>query len=200
MLKLIRGSWLSLRERLWSLPWLWSPGQSPECPVTPQDPSDTATRCLATAALLPSRPVSRHLTRSLSSLPSPCPTEPCSDIQEPPTHLASACLCPQVINQALLGNRRAIAQLFVNLMEATLKQELESRRRWQSLVDGWKAIKKDVLLQSLRSAAAQPPGRPAGTGGGWGVASSLPFCRCFKMLQFSGGECNVCYCFKSERR
>ncbi|XP_059513402.1 coiled-coil domain-containing protein 180 [Myotis daubentonii] len=55
----------------------------------------------------------------------------------------------KVINQALLGNRRAIAQLFVNLMEATLKQELESRRRWQSLVDGWKAIKKDVLLQSL---------------------------------------------------
>ncbi|ELK34211.1 hypothetical protein MDA_GLEAN10021557 [Myotis davidii] len=55
----------------------------------------------------------------------------------------------KVINQALLGNRRAIAQLFVNLMEATLKQELESRRRWQSLVDGWKASKKDVLLQSL---------------------------------------------------
>ncbi|XP_054582862.1 coiled-coil domain-containing protein 180 [Eptesicus fuscus] len=54
-----------------------------------------------------------------------------------------------VINQALLGNRRAIAQLFVNLMEATLKQELESRRRWQSLVDGWKAIKKDILMQSL---------------------------------------------------
>ncbi|XP_070287224.1 coiled-coil domain-containing protein 180 isoform X3 [Myotis yumanensis] len=55
----------------------------------------------------------------------------------------------KVINQALLGNRRAIAQLFVNLMEATLKQELESRRRWQSLVDGWKAVKKDVLLQNL---------------------------------------------------
>ncbi|KAK1334305.1 hypothetical protein QTO34_005308 [Cnephaeus nilssonii] len=54
-----------------------------------------------------------------------------------------------VINQALLGNRRAIAQLFVNLMEATLKQELESRRRWQSLVDGWKATKKDILMQSL---------------------------------------------------
>ncbi|XP_054440931.1 LOW QUALITY PROTEIN: coiled-coil domain-containing protein 180 [Pteronotus mesoamericanus] len=54
-----------------------------------------------------------------------------------------------VINQALLGNRRAIAQLSVNLMEATLKQELESRRRWQDLVDAWKALKKEALVQSF---------------------------------------------------
>ncbi|XP_038538148.1 coiled-coil domain-containing protein 180 isoform X1 [Canis lupus familiaris] len=54
-----------------------------------------------------------------------------------------------VINQALLANRRAIAQLFINLMEATLQQELKSHRRWQSLVDAWKALKKQVLVQSF---------------------------------------------------
>lgn len=131
---------------------------------------------MASAALLPSHPVSLRLTWSLSSLLLPCPTEPRSDVQEPPNHLEPACLCPQVINQALLGNRRAIAQLFVNLMEATLKQELESRRRWQSLVDGWKAIKKDVLIQSLRSALPSLPGRPAQAGGAGGgiLPSFLP--------------------------
>ncbi|XP_039090675.1 coiled-coil domain-containing protein 180 isoform X1 [Hyaena hyaena] len=54
-----------------------------------------------------------------------------------------------VINQALLGNRRAIAQLSVNLMEAMLQQELEGHRRWQSLVDTWKALKKQALVQSF---------------------------------------------------
>ncbi|XP_044776536.1 LOW QUALITY PROTEIN: coiled-coil domain-containing protein 180 [Neomonachus schauinslandi] len=54
-----------------------------------------------------------------------------------------------VINQALLGNRRAIAQLFINLMEATLQQELESHRHWQGLVDAWKALKKQALVQSF---------------------------------------------------
>ncbi|XP_029775512.1 coiled-coil domain-containing protein 180 [Suricata suricatta] len=54
-----------------------------------------------------------------------------------------------VINQALLGNRRAIAQLSVNLMEAMLQQELAGRRRWQSLVDTWKALKKQALVQNF---------------------------------------------------
>nr|XP_019584733.1 PREDICTED: coiled-coil domain-containing protein 180 isoform X2 [Rhinolophus sinicus] len=54
-----------------------------------------------------------------------------------------------VINHALLGNRRAITQLFVNLMEATLKQELESHHRWQDLVDAWKTLKKEALVRSF---------------------------------------------------
>ncbi|XP_051017528.1 coiled-coil domain-containing protein 180 [Acomys russatus] len=53
------------------------------------------------------------------------------------------------MNQALLGNRRAIAQLLVNLTEATLQQELDNRHRWQGLVDAWKALKKEALLQSF---------------------------------------------------
>ncbi|XP_063450355.1 coiled-coil domain-containing protein 180 isoform X4 [Pan paniscus] len=54
-----------------------------------------------------------------------------------------------VMNYALLGNRKALAQLFVNLMESTLQQELDSRHRWQGLVDTWKALKKEALLQSF---------------------------------------------------
>ncbi|XP_013368704.1 PREDICTED: coiled-coil domain-containing protein 180 isoform X2 [Chinchilla lanigera] len=54
-----------------------------------------------------------------------------------------------IINHALLGNRRAIAQLYVNLMEATLRMELDSRHRWQGLLDSWKTLKKEVLLQSF---------------------------------------------------
>uniref|UniRef100_A0A8C2LJD2 DUF4455 domain-containing protein n=1 Tax=Cricetulus griseus TaxID=10029 RepID=A0A8C2LJD2_CRIGR len=51
------------------------------------------------------------------------------------------------MNQALLGNRRAIAQLLVNLTEATLQQELDNRHRWQGLVDTWKDLKKEALQQ-----------------------------------------------------
>ncbi|XP_069332709.1 coiled-coil domain-containing protein 180 [Eulemur rufifrons] len=54
-----------------------------------------------------------------------------------------------VINHALLGNRRALAQLFVNLMEASLREELDSRRRWQGLVDAWKVLKKESLQESF---------------------------------------------------
>lgn len=61
------------------------------------------------------------------------------------------------MNQALLGNRRAIAQLLVNLTEATLQQELDNRHRWQGLVDAWKALKKEALQQSFRSVVAPFP-------------------------------------------
>ncbi|XP_037599645.1 coiled-coil domain-containing protein 180 isoform X1 [Cebus imitator] len=54
-----------------------------------------------------------------------------------------------VMNYALLGNRKAITQLFVNLMESTLQQELDSHHRWQGLVDTWKALKKEAVLQNF---------------------------------------------------
>ncbi|KFO19096.1 hypothetical protein H920_19559 [Fukomys damarensis] len=54
-----------------------------------------------------------------------------------------------IINHALLGNRRAIAQLYVNLLEAALQMELDSHHRWQGLVDTWKTLKKEVLLQGF---------------------------------------------------
>lgn len=40
-------------------------------------------------------------------------------------------------------------------MEARLQQELDSHRRWQCLMDAWKALKKDSLVQAFRSAAAR---------------------------------------------
>ncbi|XP_037653212.1 coiled-coil domain-containing protein 180 isoform X3 [Choloepus didactylus] len=68
-----------------------------------------------------------------------------------------------MINQALLGNRRALAQLFVNLMEATLQQELSNHHRWQALVNAWKVLKKEALVQSFSEFMAgeriqTPPG------------------------------------------
>uniref|UniRef100_A0A8C0WS46 Coiled-coil domain-containing protein 180 n=2 Tax=Castor canadensis TaxID=51338 RepID=A0A8C0WS46_CASCN len=54
-----------------------------------------------------------------------------------------------VMNHALLGNKRAIAQLTVNLMEATLQQELSSRYRWWELVNTWKTLKKESVQQSF---------------------------------------------------
>ncbi|XP_049623618.1 coiled-coil domain-containing protein 180 [Suncus etruscus] len=68
-----------------------------------------------------------------------------------------------VINQALLGNRRAIAQLVANLMEATLQQEMVNRYRWQALLDTWKNLKKEVLVQDFGEFIASekiqdPPG------------------------------------------
>lgn len=65
------------------------------------------------------------------------------------------------MNYALLGNRKALAQLFVNLMESTLQQELDSRHRWQGLVDTWKDLKKEALLQSFRSAPPTPHTAPS---------------------------------------
>lgn len=61
------------------------------------------------------------------------------------------------MNQALLGNRRAIAQLLVNLTEATLQQELDNRHRWQGLVDTWKVLKKEALMQSFRPVVTSLP-------------------------------------------
>ena len=73
-------------------------------------------------------------------------------------------------------------------MEATLKQELDSRHRWQGLINAWKALKKNILVQSFRSVAARTihspspssPGRPVGSR----VAFPLPPCRHFKVLLF----------------
>ncbi|XP_074066897.1 coiled-coil domain-containing protein 180 isoform X2 [Macrotis lagotis] len=55
-----------------------------------------------------------------------------------------------MINQALLGNQRAIAKLFVNLMESSLKQEIHNQHRWQDLMKFWKNIKKESVIQNFR--------------------------------------------------
>jgi hypothetical protein len=102
------------------------------------------------------------------------------------------------MNHALLGNKRAIAQLTVNLMEATLQQELSSRYRWWGLVNTWKTLKKESVQQSFRSAATlSSPAPTLGPQLSPGlpelhklrVASSCPFCHylkcsCFSVLLF----------------
>ncbi|XP_068925370.1 coiled-coil domain-containing protein 180 [Petaurus breviceps papuanus] len=55
-----------------------------------------------------------------------------------------------IINQALLGNQRAIAKLFVNLMESNLKQEISNHHKWQDLMKFWKNIKKESMIQNFR--------------------------------------------------
>lgn len=61
------------------------------------------------------------------------------------------------MNQALLGNRRAIAQLLINLTEVTLQQEVDNRHRWQGVMDTWKALKREALFQSFMSVVTSPP-------------------------------------------
>ncbi|XP_020837652.1 coiled-coil domain-containing protein 180 isoform X2 [Phascolarctos cinereus] len=55
-----------------------------------------------------------------------------------------------IINQALLGNQRAIAKLFINLMESNLKQEISSHHKWQDLMKFWKNMKKESMIQNFR--------------------------------------------------
>ncbi|XP_056668619.1 coiled-coil domain-containing protein 180 isoform X2 [Monodelphis domestica] len=54
------------------------------------------------------------------------------------------------MNQALLGNQRAIAKLFINMMESNLKQEISNHNRWQDVIKHWKNIQKDLMIQNLR--------------------------------------------------
>ncbi|XP_053863841.1 coiled-coil domain-containing protein 180 isoform X2 [Malaclemys terrapin pileata] len=60
-----------------------------------------------------------------------------------------------MINQALLANQRAIAKLFVNLMEADLKRELSQWLKWQERLKDWKIIQKDYVVRSFREFMAR---------------------------------------------
>ncbi|KAM7143838.1 coiled-coil domain-containing protein 180 isoform 2-T2 [Macrochelys suwanniensis] len=60
-----------------------------------------------------------------------------------------------MINQALLANQRAIAKLFVNLMEADLKRELSQWLKWQERRKDWKIIQKDYVVHSFREFMAR---------------------------------------------
>uniref|UniRef100_A0A8B9PJM9 Coiled-coil domain containing 180 n=1 Tax=Apteryx owenii TaxID=8824 RepID=A0A8B9PJM9_APTOW len=56
----------------------------------------------------------------------------------------------QIINRALLANRRAIAKLFFNLMKTELKRELSHRLKWQDRVKDWKRLQKNHAIHSFR--------------------------------------------------
>lgn len=48
---------------------------------------------------------------------------------------------PQMINQALLANRRALAKLRLNLMEKHLQIDVFQRLKWKDKLQDWKRIK-----------------------------------------------------------
>uniref|UniRef100_A0A670KGZ2 DUF4455 domain-containing protein n=1 Tax=Podarcis muralis TaxID=64176 RepID=A0A670KGZ2_PODMU len=56
-----------------------------------------------------------------------------------------------MINQALLANRRAIAKLFVNLMEADLKGDIFYHRKLEERIKTWRAKWKQKIIYSFRS-------------------------------------------------
>lgn len=47
---------------------------------------------------------------------------------------------PQMINQALLANRRALAKLRLNLMEKHLQIDVFQRLKWEDKLQDWKII------------------------------------------------------------
>ncbi|XP_032994117.1 coiled-coil domain-containing protein 180 [Lacerta agilis] len=55
-----------------------------------------------------------------------------------------------MINQALLANRRAIAKLFVNLMEADLKGDIFYYRKLEERIKTWRAKWKQNIIYSFR--------------------------------------------------
>ncbi|KAL8186633.1 UNVERIFIED_CONTAM: hypothetical protein K2H54_001802 [Gekko kuhli] len=55
-----------------------------------------------------------------------------------------------MINQALLANRRAVARLFVNLMEADLKKDVFFQRKLKERIQAWKTTQKEFIFCSFR--------------------------------------------------
>uniref|UniRef100_A0AAZ3RSU2 Coiled-coil domain containing 180 n=1 Tax=Oncorhynchus tshawytscha TaxID=74940 RepID=A0AAZ3RSU2_ONCTS len=58
-----------------------------------------------------------------------------------------------MINQAILANRRAVAKLYLNLMENDLQKEVFHRLRWEDKLQDWKSFK----VLGVVSSAMIPP-------------------------------------------
>lgn len=57
---------------------------------------------------------------------------------------------PQMINQALLANRRALAKLCLNLMEKHLQMDIFQRLRWEEKLQDWKQLKLNDAVTRFR--------------------------------------------------
>uniref|UniRef100_H3B090 DUF4455 domain-containing protein n=1 Tax=Latimeria chalumnae TaxID=7897 RepID=H3B090_LATCH len=55
-----------------------------------------------------------------------------------------------MINQAFLANKRAVAKLYINLIEANLKWEKSLRLKWEDRVQDWKTIQRESFVQKLK--------------------------------------------------
>uniref|UniRef100_H3B089 DUF4455 domain-containing protein n=1 Tax=Latimeria chalumnae TaxID=7897 RepID=H3B089_LATCH len=60
-----------------------------------------------------------------------------------------------MINQAFLANKRAVAKLYINLIEANLKWEKSLRLKWEDRVQDWKTIQRESFVQKLNG--LKPP-------------------------------------------
>ncbi|XP_067825956.1 coiled-coil domain-containing protein 180 isoform X2 [Heptranchias perlo] len=60
-----------------------------------------------------------------------------------------------LVNQALLANHRAMNKLYVNLIEADLKQEMSDRLKWNTYVQDLKVLKEHEVLQKFKDFLAR---------------------------------------------
>ncbi|KAG7465705.1 hypothetical protein MATL_G00156420 [Megalops atlanticus] len=62
-----------------------------------------------------------------------------------------------MINQAMLANRRALARLFLNLMEKDLQGALSHRLHWEDRLQDWKAIRVRASVNRFKEFMSSPP-------------------------------------------
>ncbi|XP_036398058.1 coiled-coil domain-containing protein 180 [Megalops cyprinoides] len=62
-----------------------------------------------------------------------------------------------MINQAMLANRRALARLFLNLMEKDLQGALSHRHHWEDKLQDWKAIRVHASVNRFKEFMSSPP-------------------------------------------
>ncbi|XP_029573624.1 coiled-coil domain-containing protein 180 isoform X4 [Salmo trutta] len=62
-----------------------------------------------------------------------------------------------MINQAILANRRAVAKLYLNLMENDLQKEVFHRLRWEDKLQDWKSFKVLGVVSRFKDFMGSPP-------------------------------------------
>ena len=55
----------------------------------------------------------------------------------------------QVINQTILNNRRAYADLYTRLMKADVERDKNHHRIWETRVADWKRLNTDVAIDKF---------------------------------------------------
>ncbi|KAK6312841.1 hypothetical protein J4Q44_G00161880 [Coregonus suidteri] len=62
-----------------------------------------------------------------------------------------------MINQAILANRRAVAKLYLNLMENDLQKQVFHRLRWEDKLQDWKRFKVLGVVSRFKDFMGSPP-------------------------------------------
>lgn len=56
----------------------------------------------------------------------------------------------QIINQTLLSNQRAYADLFARLMKTDIERDKNHRTHWEGRVEDWKKLNTEIVIQKFR--------------------------------------------------